>query len=202
MPLTRRALLALATYPFLLRPALSVGLVATVTKVSGPASARLPDGSELGLTVGLGLPAGTSLATGGALLELALVDGTRLNMGRNTSVALATDRTTGRTAASESSLSISGIAVLDRRGADGAASLTVTSDGFEVLLADSRVFIDSLVRPAVLAQTGTAKVGIGSDQIVLASGEGIDLPLTDATVPARWAPSRVAEAFAAVGLNV
>jgi hypothetical protein len=206
MPLTRRAILAIACFPLLPRPAVSAVFAAVVTKVSGPVSASLPDGTELALTTGTGLPAGSRLGTGETLVELALEDGTRLNMGRSTTLALGAGQATVPTATSEPSLSISGIAVVDRRGTAAETSLTVSSDGFDVLLADSRVFLDSLARPAVLVQTGSAKVILGSEQIVLASGEGVDLPLTDPSaplpVPARWASARVAEAFASVGLEV
>jgi hypothetical protein len=206
MPLTRRAILALASCSFLPRPAVSAVFAATVTKASGPVTASLPDGSELALTTGTGLPAGARLGTGDTLVELALADGTRLNAGRDTTLALAADQTATASTASTSSISISGIAVVDRRGTGVATSLTVTSDGFDILLADSRVFLDSLARPAVLVQAGSARVKRGSEEIILASGEGIDIPLPDPSallpVPARWAPARVAEAFASVGLEV
>jgi hypothetical protein len=201
MPLTRRAILAFACFPFLPRLALSAGYAAVVTKVGGPVTASLPDGTELGMTSGLALPAGARFATGGTLVELALTDGTRLHAGRSTSVTLAAGP---GSEAAPSSVNISGIAVVDRRSAGADAPLTVTSDGFEILLADSQVFLDSLARPAVFVQAGTATVDIGTEQIVLASGEGVDLlpPDLSKTTVVRWGPERVTAAFASVGLTV
>lgn len=145
---------------------------AVVVAASGEGAIIHADGTLSDLKPGAELAPGSRLHTGrGSLAELALADGTRVNAGERTEVEIAA-------ADSLSSLNISGVAVVDRRTAPAPILVSAYGDGqeFEVMLAASRVFLDSVGEGAVFVKEGGADVS--QDGILLASlaaGEGLDL---------------------------
>lgn len=152
------------------RAALALSPAATVIAVSGAATADLPEGSSLPLTLGMDLPAGARISTAaGARAGLALADGTRLNAGEETQITLAAAPGTA------GSLNVSGALVVDRRDLALAPALTVSSDGFDVIVNDAQVYLASLRGGAVFVKAGGAQVNLPGDMIILAAGEGVEL---------------------------
>lgn len=226
MPLTRRFALTMGLVPFLPLPLRAASGGAEVISAASGATAILPDASVVTLETGMGLPAGSTVDTGPAgPAELALPDGSRLNAGRQTRIALQTV-----THREGGSLSVSGTLVIDRRAADPSTTLAVNSADFQVVLADAQVFIESLRGSAIFVREGKAQVRAPMVEVVLAAGEGIDLPppIPDTTLsepgtgassrpdPAMpppppapapipqarpWSDSRVSDAFESVGLS-
>ena len=145
---------------------------AVVVAASGDGAILHADGAVSPLKPGAELAPGSRLHTGrGSLAELALADGTRVNAGERTEVEISA-------ADSLSSLNISGIAVVDRRSTAAPILVSATGDGqeFEVMLAASRVFLDSVGQGAVFVKEGGAEVSRGGVLLAsLAAGEGLDL---------------------------
>ncbi|MCB6177795.1 hypothetical protein LHP98_06575 [Rhodobacter sp. Har01] len=222
MILTRRLALTVGLWPLMPLQVRAAADSAEVVAAAGGAVATLPDATVIALRPGQRLPAGSSLDTGPeGPVELALPDGTRLHAGRQTQMALQVvthDR--------GGSLAVSGTLVVDRRASDPASVMAVNSAEFQVLLADAQVFIESLKGSAVFVRDGKARVVAPATEVVLAAGEGIDLPSPFPLQPgaailpeadpsdgllapapalppavARWSDNRVAEAFASVGLS-
>jgi len=194
--------------------------VARVTAVTGKAEARVPGEGRVALSPGMDLPAGTSVILfGNATAGFALDDGTLVNAGEFSQLHL------GPATVTRGSLNISGVAVVDRRGATAGTSIVVSNPGFEVELANARVFLASLGGGRVFVKDGTAKVRTPAETINLSAGEGVDdIPPWDVVAPAavpppaaepmpapppppppevtRWTDEAVADAFASVGLTV
>lgn len=170
--ISRRALILFSLFALPARPLRASSPSAVVTAVTGEGAIIHPDGTLSPLEPGAELVPGSRLHTGrGGLAELALADGTRVNAGERTEIGIAA-------ADSLSSLNISGIAVVDRRTAPTPILVTALGDtqSFEVMLASSRVFLNSVGTGAVFVKDGGADVT--QDGIWLASlaaGEGMDL---------------------------
>ncbi|MBE2277925.1 MAG: hypothetical protein IAE87_16700 [Rhodobacteraceae bacterium] len=186
--------------------------------IEGGGEAQISGGDSVALTPGLRLPPGSRIVTGpGARAELALASGGSLHAGSETSVGLASG-------SGNESLNISGVAVIDRRGTPGEVTVDIAS--FEVLLADARVFIDSVQGGSVFVKDGTAEVVLPDTRLALLEGQGVDLPgraeptgggLPPVTgtrpapspplpgadaplLPQVWGERRIEAAFASVGL--
>lgn len=227
MQTRRRLLFALMSLPLLPKGTMASNASAVVVAASGGGEVVTPEGVVQPLVVGMPLASGARLRTGRAgLAQIALADGTQVNAGADTLLDLAASD-------SVASLNVSGLAVVDRRQASREpAIITARSDGsaFEVLLADARVFLDSVEGGAVFVKDGMAEVRSDQAVIMLASGQGVDLqpvpvvepgasvepdpapPPPGSALPAHplpvppppvveWGETRVADAFAAVGLS-
>lgn len=160
--------------PALPRPGLASGGFARVSAVSGGGgTAHLPDGTSTALAAGLLLPDGTRIETlSDGLAELALEDGTRIHSGRDTRITLQ-----GTGAQSAAALTMTGVMVVDRRELPQTRTMTVSGTAFDVELAGAQVFIESLgteAGGAVFVKAGGAAVLAGEEEILLASGEGVD----------------------------
>lgn len=168
--LSRRTILGCLPLVLVPRAALALSPAATVLAVTGPATVDLPEGGVLPLAPGMDLPAGARIITAvGGRAGLALADGTRLNAGEATRITLATAPGTA------GSLNISGALVVDRRDLAAAPALTISSDGFDVIVNDAQVYLASLRGGAVFVKAGGAQVNLPGDQIILAAGEGVEL---------------------------
>lgn len=207
--------LALILAPQRLRAA---GGDAQAVTVEGEVLLEVPGTTPIPVMPGQRLPAGSRIVTGpGARAELALADGSRLHAGGSTGIGLP--------GPARGSLNISGLAVLDRRAVPG--SFTVDTRGFEVVLADARVFIDSVSAGTVFVRDGAAEVVTPQIRLALVAGQGIDLPAPPRApgggvpsaaapgalpaplpapaplpppVPQDWSGARIEAAFASVGL--
>jgi hypothetical protein len=179
MPLSRRRLLL--TLPAALalgaRGAAASAGMARVAAVAGEGGvALLPDGTASTLAPGLILPAGSRIETRArGLAELSFDDGTRVHAGGATLVSLQ-----GSGAQGTAALTMVGVMVVDRREVPGGGPMTVSGEGFDVTLAGAQVFIESLRAEgagggAVFVKEGGAAVLSPVGEILLASGEGVDL---------------------------
>lgn len=170
--ISRRLVILLPFLAGLPRQVRSSSASAVVLAASGDGAILHADGTLSPLEPGAELGPGSRLHTGrGSLAELALADGTRVNAGERTEVEISA-------ADSLSSLNISGVAVVDRRSTAAPIRVTAMGDGkeFEVMLAASRVFLDSVGPGAVFVKEGGAEVTQGGVLLAsLAAGQGLDL---------------------------
>lgn len=172
MPLPRRIFLALIPALVLPRRARAATPAATVVSATSGAVAVLPDGSEVALSEGMALPAGSRIVTApGARAGIALADGSLVN----TAAESRLDLVAGAAEDSVSSLNLSGAALVDRRRVATPAPLTVATADFEATLQEARAYVSSTEGGKVLVKDGA--VGVSrpfSDLILLAAGEGYE----------------------------